>query len=71
MPECFLIEPTETESRETLDAFVEAMVAIWDEAKADAATLKDAPVSLPVRRLDEVAAAKRLDLTYDAEAARA
>ena len=67
VPECFLIEPTETESRETLDAFVDAMVAIWDEAKADADTLRQAPVSLPVRRLDEVAAAKQLDLKYEAE----
>ncbi|MES1938533.1 glycine dehydrogenase subunit 2, partial [Salinisphaera hydrothermalis C27AD] len=65
VPECFLIEPTETESRETLDGFVDAMVAIWNEAKADAATLKNAPVSLPVRRLDEVAAAKSLDLKYE------
>ncbi|XRG84316.1 aminomethyl-transferring glycine dehydrogenase subunit GcvPB [Salinisphaera sp. SPP-AMP-43] len=65
VPECFLIEPTETESRETLDGFVEAMVAIWNEAKTDAATLKDAPVSLPVRRLDEVGAAKALDLKFE------
>lgn len=69
VPECFLIEPTETESRETLDAFVEAMVSIWDEAKEDAQILRDAPVSLPVRRLDEVAAAKRLDLCAPAEEA--
>ncbi|MGB7754740.1 MAG: aminomethyl-transferring glycine dehydrogenase subunit GcvPB [Salinisphaera sp.] len=67
VPECFLIEPTETESRETLDGFVEAMVAIWNEARHDAATLKDAPMSLPVRRLDEVAAAKSLDLKYEPE----
>jgi glycine dehydrogenase subunit 2 len=65
VPECFLIEPTETESRETLDAFVEAMAAIRDEAKADADTLKNAPFTLALRRLDEVAAAKRLDLKYE------
>lgn len=64
VPECFLIEPTETESRETLDAFVAAMVSIRDEAKADADTLRQAPVTLPVRRLDEVKAAKTLDLKY-------
>jgi len=71
VPECFLIEPTESESRETLDAFVDVMAAIWDEAKADADTLKSAPVSLPVRRLDEVAAAKQLDLKYSDAAATA
>src|SRR5699024_5515860 len=64
VPECFLIEPTETESRETLDAFVDAMAAIWEEAKADVGTLHQAPVTLPVRRLDEVKAAKSLDLKY-------
>jgi len=69
VPECFLIEPTESESRETLDAFVDAMVAIWDEAKTNAQTLKDAPVSLPVRRLDEVAAAKNLDLRAESAVA--
>lgn len=69
VPECFLIEPTETESRETLDGFVDAMVSIWNEAKNDAATLTDAPTSLPVRRLDEVAAAKSLDLKYEADTA--
>ena len=62
VPECFLIEPTESESRETLDAFVDAMAAIWDEARRDPQILKDAPVDTPVRRLDEVGAAKRLDL---------
>ena len=69
VPECFLIEPTESESKETLDAFVDAMIAIWDEAKADATTLKNAPVNLPVRRLDEVAAAKNLDLKHDSATA--
>src|SRR5699024_8305308 len=64
VPECFLIEPTETETRETLDAFVDAMVAIWDEARTDADTLREAPVTLPVRRLDEVGAAKNLDLKW-------
>lgn len=69
VPECLLIEPTETESRETLDRFVEAMIAIWNEAKDDSAILKDAPVTLPVRRLDEVAAAKKLDLKYEPDVA--
>ena len=64
VPECLLIEPTETESRETLDAFVEAMVAVLGEAQTDAARLKGAPYTMPVRRLDDVRAAKQLELTW-------
>ncbi len=64
VPECLLIEPTETESKETLDAFVEAMAAILGEAEADAEKLKAAPYTMPVRRLDDVRAAKQLDLTW-------
>jgi len=64
VPECLLIEPTETESRETLDAFAEAMIKIIEEAKRDPAILKNAPVTMPVRRLDDVKAARELDLTY-------
>ena len=59
-----LVEPTETESRETLDAFVESMVAILGEAQTDAARLKGAPYTMPVRRLDDVRAAKQLELTW-------
>ena len=62
VPECFLIEPTETETIEELDAFVDAMIAIKKEAAEDANILKDAPHSLPVSRLDEVKAVKDLDL---------
>lgn len=68
VPECFLIEPTETESKEQLDAFVDAMVAIRDEAKSDPQKLKDAPHSQVVRRLDEVRAARQLDLTWSSSA---
>jgi glycine dehydrogenase subunit 2 len=64
VPECLLIEPTETESRETLDAFAEAMAAILREAEAAPETLKEAPTTLPVRRLDEVKAARNPDLAY-------
>jgi glycine dehydrogenase subunit 2 len=64
VPECLLIEPTETEAKEELDGFVAAMVAILAEAEQDAAKLKGAPYTLPVRRLDDVRAAKQLDLTY-------
>ncbi|MFP5305292.1 MAG: aminomethyl-transferring glycine dehydrogenase subunit GcvPB [Gammaproteobacteria bacterium] len=64
VPECLLIEPTETEDKETLDAFVDALVAIWDEARADIAKVKGAPYTMPVRRLDDVRAARQLDLRW-------
>jgi glycine dehydrogenase subunit 2 len=66
VPECLLIEPTETEAKEDLDAFVDALIAIQREAEQDAAKVKGAPYTLPVRRLDDVRAAKQLDLTYQA-----
>ena len=62
VPECLLIEPTETESRETLDGFIEAMKAIKHEAETNPDLVKGAPYSLPVRRLDDVKAARELDL---------
>ena len=68
VPECFLIEPTETESKEVLDGFVDAMAAILAEAEADPDRLRGAPYTLPNRRLDEVLAAKRLDLAWRDEA---
>jgi len=64
IPECFLIEPTETESRAELDAFVDALVAIQQEAQTDPEHLKGAPYNLPVRRLDDVKAARELDLVW-------
>ncbi|HVT34794.1 MAG TPA: aminomethyl-transferring glycine dehydrogenase subunit GcvPB, partial [Nevskiaceae bacterium] len=66
VPECLLIEPTETEDKETLDAFVGALVSIWDEAKKDVQYVKGAPYTMPVRRLDDVRAARQLDLRYQA-----
>jgi glycine dehydrogenase subunit 2 len=53
-----MIEPTETESKDTLDSFVEAMRAIADLARTDPDELHAEPRSLPVGRLDEVAAAR-------------
>jgi glycine dehydrogenase subunit 2 len=67
VPECLLIEPTETESRQTLDGFVTAMVAILEESGRDIETIKGAPHRLPNRRFNEVAAAKRLDVVYRPE----
>jgi glycine dehydrogenase subunit 2 len=64
VPECLLIEPTETESRETLDGFVAAMKEIRDEAHATPELVKGAPHTMPVRRLDDVKAARELDLTW-------
>jgi glycine dehydrogenase subunit 2 len=63
VPECLLIEPTETESKETLDNFVDAMVAIATEAR-EGQSFKEAPYSTPVRRLDDVKAARELDVRY-------
>ena len=64
VPECLLIEPTETESRETLDAFVLAMCEVMAEARSDPTMVKGAPHSTPVRRLDDVRAARDLNLAW-------
>lgn len=64
VPECLLIEPTETESKEDLDGFVAAMTAIRSEAQENPELVKGAPHSLPVRRLDDVRAARQLDLAW-------
>jgi glycine dehydrogenase subunit 2 len=64
VPECLLIEPTETESRHALDGFVAAMASIKDMAYADADQVKQAPLTMPVRRLDDVRAAKQPDLVW-------
>jgi glycine dehydrogenase subunit 2 len=66
--ECLLIEPTETESKQTLDAFVAAMAQILREAQEEPQQLQRAPHTLPVRRLDDVRAARELDLTYKSAA---
>ncbi len=65
VPECFLIEPTESEDKDTLDRFVEAMVKINEEAKQTPDMVKGAPYTLPVRRLDDVKAARELDLVWE------
>jgi len=64
VPECMLIEPTETETKTQMDEFVEVMVKILEEAKTDPEKLHGAPYTLPVRRLDDVKAAKELDLVW-------
>jgi len=68
VPECLLIEPTETESPQILDAFAAAMASIEREARDEPEYLKSAPHNMPVRRLDDVRAAKQLDLTWKPKA---
>jgi glycine dehydrogenase subunit 2 len=62
VPESLMIEPTETENKETLDAFAEALIRIAEEARSEPDLLKQAPHDTPVGRLDEVKAAKELVL---------
>jgi glycine dehydrogenase subunit 2 len=65
--EAIMIEPTETEPLDALDAFVEAMLAIAHEAASDPGVVKGAPYMTPVRRLDEARAARTPDLRWSAE----
>ena len=65
--ECLMAEPTETESKQTLDAYIEALREIVALGKSDPQQLLDAPVKMPVRRLDETAAARHMILTEDME----
>jgi glycine dehydrogenase subunit 2 len=65
VPECFLIEPTETETRQEMDGFIDAMIKINDEAQSNADLVTTAPHTLPVKRLDDVKAAKELDLSWN------
>jgi len=64
VPECLLIEPTETESKEELDRFIEALCSIKQEAEENPEQVKTAPHTLPVKRLDDVRAARALDLAW-------
>jgi len=64
VPEAIMIEPTETESKETLDNFCAAMIAIAREAKENPQRVKDAPLTTPVKRLDEVLAARKPDVCW-------
>jgi glycine dehydrogenase subunit 2 len=64
VPEALMIEPTETEPKETLDAFADAMLAIAREAEDEPEIVKAAPTSRPVRRVDEVKAVKHPVVRY-------
>ena len=62
--EALMIEPTETESKETLDRFIEIMKIIAKEAKETPELLHNAPVNTPVKRLDEVKANKEVNCRF-------
>ena len=64
VPECLMVEPTETESKETLDEFAEAMIRIAEECKTSPELVKTAPHTAPLKRLDEVKAVKEPVLRY-------
>ena len=63
-PGWLLIEPTETESKETLDQFVHTMTGLLAESRENPERMKDAPYTMPVRRLDDVKAVRELDVAY-------
>jgi glycine dehydrogenase subunit 2 len=63
--EALMIEPTETENKETLDNFIESMKTIYDDALKNPDTVKNAPKNMPVKRLDEVAAARNPDICWN------
>ncbi|MCK4546765.1 MAG: aminomethyl-transferring glycine dehydrogenase subunit GcvPB [Candidatus Eisenbacteria sp.] len=62
--EALMIEPTETESKETLDAFIETMEKIAEEVDTEPDAVKAAPTRTPIRRVDEAKAARQLDLRW-------
>ncbi|OLC17451.1 MAG: glycine dehydrogenase (aminomethyl-transferring) [Candidatus Rokubacteria bacterium 13_1_40CM_69_27] len=62
--EALMIEPTETESKETLDAFCDAMIQIAKEAETNPEVIRSAPVTTPVRRLDQTRAAREPNLRW-------
>ncbi len=63
--DCLMIEPTETESKKTLDKFTEVMIKIIDEAINEPQLLKDSPYNTPVKRVDDVRAARQIILKYE------
>jgi glycine dehydrogenase subunit 2 len=64
VPECHLIEQTETEAMDELDRFIAAMEEIMREVRSSPDVVKGAPHTLPVKRLDDVRAARELDLAW-------
>ena len=69
VPECLLIEPTETESKQTLDEFIAVMTQLLAQSREDPERMKGAPYTMPVRRLDDVKAVRELDVAFKPAAA--
>ena len=67
VPECIMIEPTESEAKENIDGFCEAMIAIAEEAKNDPELVKTAPHNAGTRRLDDAYAAKNINVRWDSQ----
>lgn len=63
--EALMVEPTETESKETLDDFIEAMIEIAKECEENPEIVKNAPTKTPVKRVDDVRAVRQLDVKFD------
>ena len=64
VPEAMMIEPTESETKETLDRFIEVMLKINDNINVDPDLIREAPITTPVTRLDETKANRELDLRW-------
>lgn len=65
VPEAMMIEPTETESMETLDEFINAMIEIAKECEKNPEILKNAPLNTPVKRVDDTLAVRQLDVKFE------
>ena len=63
--ECLMFEPTETESKETLDGFIDDLIEILERVESDPSSIQNAPTTMPVQRLDEVRAARSMELVDD------
>jgi glycine dehydrogenase subunit 2 len=65
VPEAMMIEPTETESMETLDDFINAMIEIAKECEETPELLKNAPLNTPVKRVDDTLEVRQLDVKFE------
>jgi len=67
VPEAMMIEPTETETKAVLDQFVDIMISIDEESKTSPDTVRNAPHTTPVRKIDEATAARKPNLRWKAK----